>query len=127
MSLNREWRLYHDAPVPQDGFVLRFDVEPGQGAHMEALNWYAYSIDGRRATLRMHWGPTYVPLEIETDEFTWAPLPATERASYLGAYAFDTSDPTTGGPMALTVEVLEEDGTLVGRWGRAPIALVLLP
>ena len=123
-SLNRVWRLYHDSPVPDDDFVLHFDVTPRQGAHMEALNWYVHAIGPRTATLRMHWGPTYVPVEIETEEYTWEPLPQAERASYLGSYAFDTRDPTTGGPMAVTIGVLEENGRIVGRWGPAPIALV---
>jgi len=124
LSLNREWRLYHDSPVPDDGFFLHFDVRPEQGAHMEALNWYVHSVDSRRGILRMHWGPTFVAIEIETEEYTWEPLPAAERASLLGTYAFETSDPTTGGPMAVTIAVIEEDGRLVGRWGRAPVALV---
>lgn len=123
-SLNRMWRLYHDAPVPEDGWVLHFEVEPRQGPHMEALAWYVYATDFRRAELRVHWGPTYVPLQVETEEFTWNAVPAAERASYLGSYAFDTRDPTTGGPLAVTITVLEEDGRLVGQWGRAPIALV---
>lgn len=123
-SLNRTWRLYHDAPVPDDGFVLRFDVVPHKGAHMEALNWYVHSIDSRGATLRMHWGDTYISLEIETAEYTWDALPAAERASYAGSYAFDTEDPTTSGPMAVTIGVLEENGRIVGRWGRLPVALV---
>ena len=72
----------------------------------------------------MHWGPTYVALTVETEEYTWPALPTAERASLLGSYAFDTRDPTTGGPMAVTVSVLEENGRLVGRWGRAPIALL---
>lgn len=124
LSLHREWRLYHDSPVPEDGFVLQYDVTPREGAHMEALNWYVHSLAPRTATLRVHWGPTFVPLEIETAEYTWEPLPPAERASYLGAYEFDTHDPTTGGPLALTIGVLEENGRIVGRWGRAPIALV---
>ena len=124
MSLNREWRLYHDSPVPDDGWVLHFDVTPVQGAHMEALAWYVYGMDSRAAELRVHWGPTYVPIQVETEEYTWEPLPPAERASYLGSFAFDTDDPTTGGPMAVTISVLEENGRLVGRWGRAPIALV---
>lgn len=123
-SLHRDWRLYHDSPVPEDGWVLHFDVEPLQGPHMEALTWYVYATDFRRAELRMHWGPTYVPVRIETEEFTWEPLPAAERAGYVGAYAFDTNDPTTGGPLAITITVLEEEGRLVGRWGPVPIALV---
>jgi hypothetical protein len=125
LSLHRTWRLYHDAPVPEDGWVLRFDVQPRDGGgHMEALNWYVHATTPRTATLRVHWGSTYVPIEVGTAEHTWDPLPAAERASYVGAFAFDTRDPTTGGPMALTIEVLEENGRLVGRWGRAPVALV---
>ena len=61
---------------------------------------------------------------METEEYTWPALPAPERASLVGTYAFDTRDPTTGGPMAVTISVLEENGRLVGRWGRAPVALV---
>jgi hypothetical protein len=122
--LNREWRLYHDAPVPEESVFLTLAVQPQQGAHMEALNWYVNALSPRSATLRMHWGPTFVALDIETDEFTWSPLPAAERASYLGDYAFDTRDPTTGGPLQVTIGVLEEDGRIVGRWGRAPIALI---
>lgn len=122
--LHRDWRLYHDSPVPDDGFILQFDVTPEQGARMEALNWYVHSIGPRTATLRMHWGSTFVPLDIETEEYTWPPRPLAERATYIGAYAFDTRDPTTGGPMVVTIAVLEENGRLVGRWGRAPIALV---
>ena len=124
LSLNRTWRLYHDAPVPEEDFVLHFDVEPQTGAHMDALAWYFWTISGRTAELRMHWGPTYVPLRVETEAYSWAPLPPDERARYLGSYAFDTSDPTTGGPLRVTITVLEEEGRLVGRWGRAPIALV---
>ncbi len=124
LLLNREWRLYHDSPFPADEVVLTLPVSPEEGAHMEALNWYVEAIDSRSATLRMHWGPTFVELDIETEQYTWGPLPAAERASYLGSYAFDTNDPTTGGPMRLTVTVLEENGRIVGRWGRAAIALV---
>jgi hypothetical protein len=124
VSLNRTWRLYHDTPVPRDDFVLHFEVQPAQGAHMDALAWYVYTIEGRSAELRVHWGPTYVPMRFETEAFTWAPLPPAERASYVGSYAFDTLDPTTGGPLRVTVSVVDEGGTLTGRWGEAAIALV---
>lgn len=124
VSLNRTWRLYHDTPVPEQDFVFHVDVTPAQGAHMDALAWYVYTIAGRSAELRMHWGSTYVPLRIETEAFTWTPLPPAERASYVGSYAFDTRDPTTGGPLRITISVVDEGGTLTGRWGEAPIALV---
>jgi hypothetical protein len=122
--LNREWRLYHDSPVPADGFFLDFEVTPQQGAHMEALNWYVHSLAPMSATLRMHWGPTFVEIDVETDEYTWEAKPAAERASYLGVYSFDARDPTTTGPMRVDITVMEENGRLVGRWGQAPIALV---
>ena len=124
LLLNSEWRLYHDSPFPADQVVLTFPVSPERGAHMEALNWYVHAISPRTATLRMHWGPTFVELDIETEQYNWDPLPPGERAAYLGSYAFDTNDPTTGGPLRLTIGVLEENDRLVGRWGRAPIALV---
>jgi len=124
VHLNREWRLYHDSPVPRDQDLLSFTVSSQVGPHMESLAWYVPVVDRGRAELRMHWGTTYVTLEIGTDPFTWADPPAAERAGYVGTYAFDTRDPTTGGPMRPTITVLEEDGRLVGRWGNAPIALV---
>jgi hypothetical protein len=122
--LNSEWRLYHDSPFPAESVVLSFPVSPEQSAHMEALNWYVEAISFRTATLRVHWGPTFVELDIETEPYSWDPLPPAERASYVGSYAFDTNDPTTTGPMRITVGVLEENGRLVGRWGGNPIALV---
>lgn len=124
LSLNREWRLYHDSPVPEDGFFVDVDVSPEQGGHMEALNWYVHSVNPLGGTLRVHWGPTYVPIEIQTEPWTWDPLPAADRAALVGAFAFDMRDPTTGGPMALTITVVDDGGTLSGLWGRLPIALV---
>jgi hypothetical protein len=124
LLLNRTWLLHHDSPFPADEVLLTFPVSPEQGDHMEALNWYVHAIESRTATLRVHWGPTFVELGIETEPYTWDPLPTAERASYVGSYVFDTNDPTTGGPMRVTIAVLEENGRLVGRWGRAPISLV---
>ncbi len=126
VHLNRTWRIYHDAPVPLDRELLAFDVTPSPGAHMESLAWYFSAVDAGAGELRMHWGETVVPLRVETDPFVWDPLPEAEQASSVGAFAFDTRDPTTGGPMRVTIEVLREDGRLVGRWGRAPVALVPL-
>jgi hypothetical protein len=122
--LNSEVRLYHDSPVPEARHVLTFEVRPEEGAHMEALAWYFPVIGPRTATLHMHWGPTYVPLGIETRQFE-APGVSPERlAGYVGSYAVSGRDPTTGGPLDLTIQVLDEDGAIAGRWGRAPVALI---
>ena len=66
---NRVARLYHDSPVPDDQVQLSFTVTPAEGAHMEALAWYFPVVGPRDATVRMHWGSTFVPLLIETRAF----------------------------------------------------------
>jgi len=80
--LNREWRLYHDSPFPAERVMLSVPVSPGQGGHMKALNWYVHSLDFGTATLRMHWGPTFIELDVETEPYTWDPLPRGERATW---------------------------------------------
>ena len=123
-TLHREPRLYHDSPVPAEGVVLEFPVEPQEGPHMETLAWYFPVVGPREATLRMHWGTTFVPVTVTTEEFTWAQPAAEMRARYAGTYAVEGTDPTTGGDMRFPFTIVDEGGELSGRWGRAPIALV---
>jgi Protein of unknown function (DUF2911) len=122
--LHRTSRLYHDAPIPENDVQLGFTVTPMQGEHMEALAWYFPVIGPRTATARMHWGTTMVPIEIETQAFEPATVPAEMRARYIGDYAVEGRDPTTTGPLKLTIRILEENGRLAGRWGNAPIMLI---
>lgn len=123
-TLHSEPRLYHDEPVPDDGTVLAFPVEPKAGAHMETLAWYFPVVGPREATLHLHWGTTVVPLTVTTRPFEWSQPPADRRARFAGAYAVDGTDPTTGGPLRFTFTIVDDDGELTGRWGRAPVALV---
>jgi hypothetical protein len=44
--------------------ALRLDVKPEQGPHMEVLSFYFPLVEGKEATLRLHWGTTMVPLVI---------------------------------------------------------------
>ena len=122
--LNTETRLYHDSPVPEDRHALTFTVEAQEGVHMESLAWYFPAVDGRRAELRVHWGPTYVPLQIEVPAYEMPTLSAAEHPGYLGSYAVSGTDPTIGSPLELTLGVVDDEGTLMGRWGPAPIALI---
>ena len=48
--------------------VLRLEVRTTTGAHMETLAYYFPVVEGRRATLHLHWGTTVVPLEIRTEQ-----------------------------------------------------------
>ncbi len=45
--------------------ALRVDVTPETGAHMESMAYYFPVVDGKDATLRLHWGTAIVPLAIK--------------------------------------------------------------
>jgi hypothetical protein len=56
--------VYH-TPYPGEAQdALRLDVQPEPGFHMETLTFYFPTVDGKDATLRLHWGETMVPLSI---------------------------------------------------------------
>jgi len=56
--------VYH-TPYPGEAQdALRLDVRPEPGPHLEALTFYFPTVDGKDATLRLHWGETMVPLSI---------------------------------------------------------------
>jgi hypothetical protein len=44
--------------------ALRLEVKPETGAHMETLTYYFPVVDGKDATLRLHWGTVIVPLAL---------------------------------------------------------------
>lgn len=44
--------------------ALRIDVAAETGGHIETLAFYFPVVDGREATLRLHWGETVIPLSI---------------------------------------------------------------
>jgi hypothetical protein len=72
----------------------------------------------------MHWGTTYVSLTIVTTPFEAPVVSAAEHPGYVGSYEVSGTDPTIGSPLEVTIGILEEDGRLVGHWGRASITLV---
>jgi hypothetical protein len=50
---------------PSDKDVLRLQVAPRQGSHMETLAFYFPVVDGNHAELVLHWGTLVVPLSID--------------------------------------------------------------
>jgi len=61
---NKNAGAWHNRyPVGQD--VLRFDVTPRSGPHMEALAFYFPAVDGKKAELVLHWGTVIVPISLE--------------------------------------------------------------
>jgi hypothetical protein len=63
--LSRAAHVFH-TPYPGDSLdVLRIEIAPEQGAHMETLAIYFPVVDGDEALLRIHWGRTVLPLRIQ--------------------------------------------------------------
>jgi hypothetical protein len=57
--------VYHQPYPGENQDALRVDVTPEHGAHMETLTFYFPVVDGKDATLRLHWGEVMVPLSIQ--------------------------------------------------------------
>jgi hypothetical protein len=62
--LSRAAHIMHTPYPGADADVLRVEVMPEQGAHMETLAYYFPVVLRDEAVLRLHWGTTVVPLRI---------------------------------------------------------------
>jgi hypothetical protein len=65
MIFSKAAEVYHTPYPGEASDALRFDVRPERGAHMEALTFYFPVVEGKTATLRLHWGEVIVPLSID--------------------------------------------------------------
>lgn len=61
---NRQADVWHTPYPGEDDDALRFMASPRRGAHMETLAFYFAAVEKKDAELRLHWGETYVPLNI---------------------------------------------------------------
>ena len=62
---SKEWDVFHTSYPGQTQDALRLEVKTEAGAHMETLSYYFPVVDGKDATLRLHWGTVIVPLAIK--------------------------------------------------------------
>jgi hypothetical protein len=104
-------RRFHTRRPRADDEQLRVPVKPEQGMHMETLAWYFPVVTPDGTTLRMHWGSTYVPVQIGVDLPAQAALPAEERALYPGTYRMRVA-PDAGQPFDVDLVVRDANGTL---------------
>lgn len=58
------WHVPHPSASRE---ALRLPVTPHEGVHMEVLAFYFPEVDRRHATLRFHWGTTFVDLPVEVN------------------------------------------------------------
>ena len=61
-----DWDTHHSY-FPSESEVLRVEAAPEEGAHMEVLAYYFPVVSAYETTLRLHWGNTTVPLQIEVE------------------------------------------------------------
>jgi len=61
---NRNAEVFHTSYPGEAADALRLEVTPETGAHMETLTYYFPVVEGKDATLRLHWGTVIVPLAI---------------------------------------------------------------
>ncbi|HUF90326.1 MAG TPA: DUF2911 domain-containing protein [Gemmatimonadota bacterium] len=118
LHLVEETALFHtERPDPEDAF-LSYDVAPRAAeSHMEALAWYFPSVAFDRAKLRMHWGDTYVPFEVEVTPWEPPELTRAQIEAYTGRYRWVEADDE--GPADFDV-VLTDEGRLrmqFDEWG----------
>jgi hypothetical protein len=62
---SRDADAFHTSYPGEARDALRVTVKPEQGAHMESMAYYFPAVDGKDATLRLHWGTVIVPLAIK--------------------------------------------------------------
>ena len=101
-------RRFH-LPAPDSASAtLALAVTPEQrAASEEVLTWSFPSVGPDAATLRFQWGTTAVPIRVAVEPTRLAVVPAGERATYVGDYAFTRPNGTRG-----VAHVADEAGTL---------------
>jgi Protein of unknown function (DUF2911) len=62
--LNSRARVFHSPYVGAATEVLRVDVVPVRGPHMESLAYYFPAVARDSTVLRLHWGETIVPMRV---------------------------------------------------------------
>ena len=64
LMFSRMADTFHATYPGEEQDALRLDVKPEPGPHMEVLSFYFPLVEGKEATLRLHWGTTMVPLVV---------------------------------------------------------------
>jgi len=105
---HRKARLFHTQRPTQEDEQLHIDVTPEHGAHMETLAWYFPVVGPEMTTLRMHWGTTIIPMNIDVSAtMAFDSLTSAQRARYLGAYRM------SGSWGDAEIVISDADGTLL--------------
>ena len=111
--------LFHEAHPDSTAQQIRFPVHTAERPFSEVLTWSFPDVRITGMTLAMHWGTTYLPLEIDVESSYTLGFPEAEAARYLGNYEWRWTMPGGDGK-AEGFFVTYENGKLMGRWDPAP-------
>ena len=111
MVFSRAAKRFHTRHPGAADEQLRVPVKPEQGMHMEALAWYMPVVTPEGATLRVHWGTTFVPLQIGVDLPRLVTLPAEQVPAYVGTYHAHIT-PSIGAPFDVDFVIRDDAGSL---------------
>jgi Protein of unknown function (DUF2911) len=84
--LDPEAKLFHTTPPAASDEQIRFSVTPAEGEPVEALAFYFPEYAASGTELRMHWGTTYVAMEIGVEASQRMTVTDAEAAPILGEY-----------------------------------------
>ncbi|MGQ0646481.1 MAG: DUF2911 domain-containing protein [Gemmatimonadaceae bacterium] len=62
--LNRRAAVFHTPYPGEASDVLRVEIAPERGGHMESLAYYFSAVARDSTVLRLHWGETIIPMRI---------------------------------------------------------------
>jgi hypothetical protein len=111
--------LFHEAHPDSTPQQIRFSIRTAQRPFAEVLTWSFPEVRVNGATLAMHWGTTYVPIEVEVEPTYKLGFPAVEAGPYLGRYDYVWNLPgDTAKPVSFIVSY--GNGNLMARWDPAP-------
>jgi hypothetical protein len=64
LIVSRAARVFHTPYPGEQADVLRVEISPERGEHMETLAWYFPVVARDSTVLRLHWGETVLPVRI---------------------------------------------------------------
>ncbi len=119
MVIDPRHRLYHFPYPKQTPDQIRYQVKPGKGPFNEMLTFTFENVQGDEGTLVLRWGTTQVNFHLEVEPKHKLTIAEADAKPYLGRYQFRWTEEPAGSPGS-TINMVYENGMLIGRWTPAP-------
>lgn len=127
LMLHPDTTLFHTAHPRIEEARYVIDLAPRVATSFTETLRFSFPVVGTsRATLRLDWGTTTVPVEVEVESSIALTVPAEEGRGLAGEWEFGTPDSDAGMPLVLRYEEASEQ--VLGEWTQGseatPVILV---